>query len=512
MRTFIPLNLSKDIGEVKRLQSGRFAFVRLFMAFALPLFLLCLVLLPGSVSKAANNYDQLVADFASNGITVSNDNNDSCKNYWESHSDKKVLAYINSSGNGSVVFGDNLSYDTQGALHYYNADQFGYILYSSSGKFSDANWNSSYYPNGTITGYRFVGFYDGLGNTDWGAMTFDPSIPTPLVISGKQSVRFTLPSHTVNGVSWGGRILSCWMPKWTYYDNYWDYCVSHDEELYIYLAYRFWLPNSFNLNNNTYNWKNSPYVASETYELSSFVAMQSLPEGGGDFDMYDSFEVTGPNGTFGKMYYDYYSFVDSFMPQFTGDIEYTINYDDGRSLTFDNRSQVLEGRYMPCQMGGIVEVYTCYFAVRDGIPYCGMWQTWTSTSPYETNVADLSQDSSFEFPYYASSVLPEMGEIATTAENPSAPQEVPTYSNNVVINNGTTEQSVPNNMNYPTIVQYNHDNIFTSMISTYNDAASFFGDFPVFFAACLGWIPSPIWAIIGLGFSVAILVMIIKII
>lgn len=165
--------------------------------------------------------------------------------------------------------------------------------------------------------------------------------------------------------------------------------------------------------------------------------------------------------------------------------------------------------------GNRVRIRACYWYL-DGndMIRCGNFTEWYSTQPTENtvqNIADLNNNQGNEATGVASTIPVES--VVNDVENPSPypPLNINGLGTNVnvTVNNGN--QQVPNNQNYPTVVTYNHDNIFTAFVGTYNDASSMLGDFSNFVASTFVWIPTQIWILISMGFAMAIVIMIIKI-
>ena len=162
--------------------------------------------------------------------------------------------------------------------------------------------------------------------------------------------------------------------------------------------------------------------------------------------------------------------------------------------------------------GSIFEITFCYAEIRDDKVYTGYWVRYTTSNPkklalvnyYEQNILHTGE----EINYSTQSVSPYQVESESDQEGATIPNSI-NSGNNYTINIST--QQVPNDMEYPTIVSYNHDNIFTTFVGTYNTAGNTLSGFAQFLNSTLLWIPSEIWFIVGMGFSMAILIMIIKI-
>lgn len=161
--------------------------------------------------------------------------------------------------------------------------------------------------------------------------------------------------------------------------------------------------------------------------------------------------------------------------------------------------------------GSSLKFYIRYFQIVDQTKFVvGPWRIWSSYSP---------KSFTDELPSYYMPYTPASGNTGTSTSTSSDPNEViipvggqtPTgdyYTPTFNINVGN---NVPNYPDYPTIASYNLDNLLVSTMDNAKGISSFFGEFGGFLTDSFAFIPAWIWAIIGFGFSLSILVMFLKI-
>lgn len=161
-----------------------------------------------------------------------------------------------------------------------------------------------------------------------------------------------------------------------------------------------------------------------------------------------------------------------------------------------------------CMSLNQIYLYFRYFTIVDGQVIVGPWRIWTSYDPSVTTE---------EIPQYIQPYLPAVGTTGTTTDlNPvstSSPEPTQIYNpsstgSNV---NVTVTQNVPNYPDYPTIASYNKDNLLVDTINQLGAMEGFFGEFGSFLVTAFAFMPAWIWAIIGVGFSLSIVVMFLKI-
>ena len=155
---------------------------------------------------------------------------------------------------------------------------------------------------------------------------------------------------------------------------------------------------------------------------------------------------------------------------------------------------------LPCY-GNQLEIYARLYKVVDGQVYVGAWNHW---------VSDKQSVFTEELP---SSVVQqaELPGQKETSYNVDAPDESNT---NVFYGEATgllpevvsyVIQNVPNYPDYPTVADYNKDNLLVSMINSTSIFENCFGEFSDFCQDTFAFIPSEIWALIAFGFTLTIL-------
>ena len=314
---------------------------------------------------------------------------------------------------------------------------------------------------------------------------FDPSIPTPDIYRATSSLK--LDSH-----------------------SYYEYQVPIElkmvpvpidgRQYYIIYRYRMFKAKTINI---TKNGNNNPVDNIEEW-WSSHLTMshteETIPRGQ-DFslDFNEDATITG----------EWEDFADDHKTTYTGLTTGWYNlWSDGN---IPNTYHYPDNKWLG-SFGSIFEITFCYAEIRDDKVYTGYWVRYTTSNPkklalvnyYEQNILHTGE----EINYSTQSVSPYQVESESDQEGATIPNSI-NSGNNYTINIST--QQVPNDMEYPTIVSYNHDNIFTTFVGTYNTAGNTLSGFAQFLNSTLLWIPSEIWFIVGMGFSMAILIMIIKI-
>ena len=177
------------------------------------------------------------------------------------------------------------------------------------------------------------------------------------------------------------------------------------------------------------------------------------------------------------------------------------------SDAFDDLVEYYE-RYdqIQCLYGNQIQWYIRYFTIEDGNIKVGRWSTWYSKNqksftidlpswvqPYHNAVGTQNQIVNPDSNY-----LPSLDPIGGTNTGTDV---------NIYVNG----DNVPNYPDYPTVVTYNHDNIFVQFIETAKQLPAFFGETTDLFSEMFGFIPAWIWGIIGFGFLANIVIMIVKV-
>ena len=181
----------------------------------------------------------------------------------------------------------------------------------------------------------------------------------------------------------------------------------------------------------------------------------------------------------------------------------------GNSAWLENRIEDYTDLRKTCTLyGSAIKIKVRYFSIVNDTQFVvGSWRIWDSTRP---------DDFTDEIPQSYQVYLPASGTTGTstdTSTNVDIPfgSGTPTgyYTEPGV--NVYYPQTVPNYPDYPTIASYNKDNLLVDTINGVKGLETFFGDFGGFLTASFAFIPSWIWAIIGVGFSLSIVVMFLKI-
>ena len=158
--------------------------------------------------------------------------------------------------------------------------------------------------------------------------------------------------------------------------------------------------------------------------------------------------------------------------------------------------------------GSAIKIKVRYFAIVDSTKFVvGPWRIWDSKNP---NTFTNELPSTYQVYLPASGTTGTNTDTSTSVEIPVG-SGTPTgtyYDPNVNI---TVTQNVPNYPDYPTIVSYNKDNLLVDTMNWADNLRGFFGEFGDFLTDSFAFIPGWIWAIIGFGFSLSIVVMFLKI-
>ena len=161
--------------------------------------------------------------------------------------------------------------------------------------------------------------------------------------------------------------------------------------------------------------------------------------------------------------------------------------------------------------GTSIKFYIRYFLIEDDTKFVvGPWRIWNSVNPKTFN----DELPSYYLPYAiasgntgtstSTSADPDDVYITVGGENPTGEYYNPTF--NITVGN-----NVPNYPDYPTIATYNLDNMLVSTMNNVKGLTSFFGEFGSFLTLSFSFFPAWIWGIIGVGFSISIIVMFLKI-
>lgn len=156
-----------------------------------------------------------------------------------------------------------------------------------------------------------------------------------------------------------------------------------------------------------------------------------------------------------------------------------------------------------------VYVYARYFVIDDDNNFVvGPWRIWKSYNPNEFT----TEVPNYYLPYGivpgTSGTNTSVTPVSTSSPEPSV-IDSPVQTNPTV--NVTVTQNVPNYPDYPTIASYNKDNLLVDTMDQLSSLEGFFGEFGSFLVTAFAFMPAWIWAIIGVGFSLSIVVMFIKI-
>lgn len=307
------------------------------------------------------------------------------------------------------------------------------------------------------------------GSIDFDTLYYDPLIPLPIL-----DVRYA--SYNASGITIPFMPISV---NITNPDS--NYCIEFVTRNYV--------PTAIGVN-----------VGS--YERYSYELMEK--------DFIYSLEDMNNSQNFSKD--DVYSAMDLSWTNDLGsvdfsDIEFTDNI--GNTIAFNRaKSRYEQLRNIACFYGNITEIWARYFLIdSDNRVVVGKWVHWWSLNqeafdeeipdfyvPYEKAYGTQNNDPNENLPSGGS-----VNQVGTTY----APSQTVTVVNNV-----------PNYPDYPTIATYNKDNLLVDTMNFLdgdNGLNSFFGGFGDFLIASFAFIPDWIWAIIGLGFSLSIIVMFLKI-
>lgn len=339
--------------------------------------------------------------------------------------------------------------------------------------------------NGSATfntsSFRLITFDDLAITLEFDNILYDPSIPTPSSIYNwnEYDPRLDVSSFGVSQEVFG---------------------ASYPEDLYFAYYIKVWTPKDVIISRSGSNpyFKIDSYYSHEPFYFNSYLVFEKVPFSNFfiDYDDEDTL-MSWWNNIADNLNINYLGMTGDWS-SVAGTIDPFYPSED---FTNSHKDAVMNK----------LEISTCFFVVRDGQIYSGMWEVWNNRRPYQTTLSQLS--GSIEVPGTqidgSQTVLfPEQAQSNAENLNQLAPDNI-NSGNNFTIN--VNSQQVPNSMDYPTIVSYNHDNIFTGFIDTYKTAGNTLGDFADFCSQTLVWIPSQIWSIIGIGFSMAIVIMIIKI-
>lgn len=427
-------------------------------------------------------------------------------NYWQNHPDN----YMYSGKTGSTWFAfiftaDGTRYDENNRTVYVvNGDRIYNINTDGSSYGFTNSANSFTAPNG----FEY-GLYDEFGvDVDYLDFEYNP--------------RINAPEYDVYwNTGWLGDVgpdvtLSPYdIPFEIVYKNsannaYWgtdDNEVEQNGKLF--LSYRFYVPKSYTVvrKSGYYEYTVNEYAYSDYYEwygieLDSNTNLNLYLS---DLNALGSNIYPQSDYLENQMRNDYAEFLSNVTQTFNGE-----SYDPTiHGFGFQN-----DGNYIGV-WGNRVEVNMCYYTKWNDTYYRGDYSKWTVTVPEKwvgMNAKNYPWDMNGS-KVSSYSVLLDGQEVEEDMENTDVflPSNIPDYGTIQNVVSDDIASNIPNTMNYPTITQYNHDNIFTTFVSTYQTAGKTLKDYGQFFAQAVTWIPGEIWSIIGMGFSMAIVIMVIKV-
>lgn len=152
------------------------------------------------------------------------------------------------------------------------------------------------------------------------------------------------------------------------------------------------------------------------------------------------------------------------------------------------------------------DIYVRFCEVDNGVIKYGRWTHYTNSNIEVVKTpADTIQDIPIQLPT-AVSVLDDDQVSDQINNNLPDPYIIP----DININN-TVNYPDQNTLNYPTITTYNQDELLKYAIDTSKQLPSLFENITAFCQIAFSFIPAEIWAIIGFGFALSIVVMFMKI-
>ena len=175
---------------------------------------------------------------------------------------------------------------------------------------------------------------------------------------------------------------------------------------------------------------------------------------------------------------------------------------------YDNARQNWIDKYSKCMplYGNQIQIMARYYIEVGNDIYVGAWNNWNSTYPSQFTE---EVPSSYQIGSYVPGVQSEVNQIEPPEDTINVGQV--TGSQESPYTQITINQAVPNYPDYPTVVSYNHDNVFVTFLETAKKLPSTFNGFSNFLTAAFAFIPSSIWSVIAFGLSCCIIVMIVKV-
>lgn len=313
----------------------------------------------------------------------------------------------------------------------------------------------------------------------WGDIQEDISVPRPRLILDYSS----LPSNATSLTYCHGIKVSGYGASW-----------NREEQLYLAMAIRYYTPSTVQANKSngwTY-FDTISYAKSTPFYLNSYNEGSELPDTGS-----------------WALELDDVPDLNSFWQSFRSGI--TMTY-EGNAPDQTTKSNYEYGLRKVCYLNNCIEIYARYFYIKDGQFYGGMVErisTVASQTQDLSQIGNASGNVGNEMNTSSNTVTSEEATTALDNTSDQTPSQIPNNGTN--INVTVNNPQVPNNQNYPTVVSYNHDNIFTQFIGTYTSAGTYLGGFVSFLNGVMLWVPAEIWAIIGVGMAMAIVIMVVKI-
>lgn len=221
-------------------------------------------------------------------------------------------------------------------------------------------------------------------------------------------------------------------------------------------------------------------------------------------------------------YQDIYSLQDN-QVAFTGTVNSSLFTWNRQSVSSDNWTVVssLQGNtafingsisayndtmsYIMPLYGKKLEIFMRYFTIQNNQVIVGSWSHWNNNYPSQyTQELPSNYIPYHDVPGYqqtnTNTELQESNNTINSTGTQTGSSSVTVYNNNV-----------PNYPNYPTVADFNRDNILVGFIDTATSMPQYFGQFNDFLVSAFSFIDPSVWAVISLGFAASIVIMIIKI-
>lgn len=421
-----------------------------------------------------SHYNHVLSDAQANQILTK----------WESTGMRYCVTYCNNDstynlrcGYSSNVAGSGTDYRINAPYYSSGENGGGYITSGTNMTWTGWSYRTTGYENFSVYGWKWDAETYLAEPIDWASPQYNPNMPIPEISTNYGEI-------SVNSSS----------PEIPFDINF----VNPNNDYYIEIYCDYWIPDNMSISINRGLQNNDGYV---------YKAMSRDLVSGYLIDPEQMLRIQGINNLKLQLQTNWENALTQ-VPVSALEYANPNNLPSGMfnqyKNTYENYCRNILGFY-----GSQFTIMMRYFTIVNDTQYVvGAWRTWTTYSPNEFTE---------RLPDYYVPYVPASGQENIT--NNIDPENIEilqgTGSNTGAISDPnyyiTVNQNTPNYPDYPTIASYNKDNLLLDTMNHINSLSTFFGEFGDFLTTSFAFFPAWIWAIIGAGFGISIVVMFLKI-